>query len=222
MKRWYGVTAVALGLLSAVTTGHGQSASAGKPNFSGVWILNRALSDAPPQPGIGARASGPGGDQGDRAGRGGRGEFDRPAGGGRLGRTGDGGYRGERSGPTANRSDRRSAIEELTSELRNPSASLTISHADPTLAVTNAQDWTRLFQTNGQKDPHQAGAATVLSTTKWDGDRLVTEYDLENGRKIRIIYSLVPGTRQLLEQVSFANGQTLKRLYDPARSTKQQ
>jgi hypothetical protein len=221
MKRWYGVTAVALGLLSAVTTGHGQSASAGKPNFSGVWILNRALSDAPPQTDIGARASGPG-DQGDRAGRAGGGEFDRATGGGRLGRTGDGGYRGQRSGPTANSSDRRNAIDELTRELRNPSASLTISHADPTLAVTNAQDWTRLFQSNGQKDPHQAGAATVLSTTRWDGDRLVTEYDLGSARNIRIIYSLVPGTRQLLEQVSFANGQTLKRVYDPAKSTKQQ
>jgi len=128
-------------------------------------------------------------------------------------------YRG-RVGPAASSTDRRVTIEELTSDLKNPSASLTISHADPVLAVTDARDRTRLFQTTAQNDPHQVGAATVLSTTKWDGDRLVTEYDLGNGRKIRTIYSLVPGTRQLLEQVTFANGQTMKRVYDPARSIK--
>jgi hypothetical protein len=163
-----------------------------------------------------------GDDPDDRARRSGRVDFDRATDDEGRGRTGDGAYRGDRFGPTARRPDRRMTIEELTSELRNPSASLTISHADPTLAVTDARDRTRLFQTDAQKDPHQVGAATVLSTTKWDGNRLVTEYDLGNGRKIRTIYSLVPGTRQLLEQVTLANGQTMKRVYDPARSTKRQ
>src|SRR4029077_20662785 len=119
----------------------------------------------------------------------------------------------------ANR-DAQSAIELLIRELRNPSPSLTISHAGSTLTVTNASDRTRLFQINGQKDPHQVGDATVLSSSRWDGNRLVTEYDLGSGRKIRIAYSIVPDTKQLLEQVSFANGQTIKRIYDPARPAK--
>lgn len=225
MRRWRGITGLALGLLSAVATDRAQSPSAGKPNFSGVWILNRDLSDLPSQPGLGGSVSGQRGeqgDQGDRAKGTGRGDFDRATGRSRSGGSGDDGYRGQRHGPTASLPDRRSAIEELTSDLRNPSPSLTISHADLTLTVTDARDRTRLFQTDGRRDPHQVGAATVLSTSRWDGDRLVTEYDLGNGRKIRIIHSLVPGTRQLLEQVSFANGQTIKRVYDPARSTKRQ
>jgi hypothetical protein len=200
MRRWYVITSVALGLVSAVATGRGQSPFAGKPNFSGAWTLNTELSDAPMQSGVSAN------------------ESDRGAGRGRSGGMGPGGYRGERFGPTVNRSDQRSALEELTSELTNPSASLMISHAGPTLTITDAKDRTRLFQTNGQSDPHQVGAATVPSTTRWDGDRLVTEYDLGSGRRIRIVYSLIPATRQLVEQVTFANGQTMKRVYDPARS----
>ena len=219
MNRLCGITTVALGVVLAVAPGRAQSSSGGKPNFSGVWILNRDLSDAPSQPGISPSASAQGGETGDRAGRSARGEFDRATGDERRGRMGSDAYRG-RVGPAASSTDRRVTIEELTSDLRNPSASLTISHADPVLAVTDARDRTRLFQTTAQNDPHQVGAATVLSTTKWDGDRLVTEYDLGNGRKIRTIYSLVAGTRQLLEQVTFANGQTMKRVYDPARSIK--
>jgi len=195
-----GLTVVVFGLLSAIAIGLEQSPSTGKPNFSGAWTLNRDLSDTPVQPGVGAN------------------EFDRGTGRGRSGGLGAGGYRGERYGPTANRLDQRSAIEELTNELTNPSASLTISHADPTLTITDAKDRTRLFQTTGQKDPHQVGAATVPSTTRWDGDRLVTDYDLGGGRKIRIIYSLIPVTRQLVEQVTFPNGQTSKRVYELSRS----
>src|SRR5204862_1154840 len=122
---------------------------------------------------------------------------------------GPGGHRGERYGPTS--FDSRNTIQTLTREARNPSSSLTISHNDPTLAITDAQGHTRLFQTNGQKDQHQVGDGIVVSTTRWDGAKLVTDYDLGNGRKMRIAYSLVPGTNQLLEQVIFENGQAIKR-----------
>jgi hypothetical protein len=103
---------------------------------------------------------------------------------------------------------------------KNPSTTLTISHADPTLIVTDANDRTRVFQTNGRRDPHQIGAATVASTTRWDGDRLMTDYDLGGGRRIRVVHSLAPGTQQLVEQVTFANGETVKRVYDSARATR--
>jgi hypothetical protein len=197
MTRWLAVTAVALGLIAAAAIGRAQPVSPAKPNFSGVWILNRSLSDKPSQVDVGASVSGQ-----------------------RWDAASDTGYRGQRSGPAAGMRDRRSAIDRLVNELRNPSPSLTISHAGSTLTVTNTEDRTRLFQTNGQKDPHQVGDTTVLSSSRWDGERLVTEYDLGSGRTIRIVQSIIPDTRQLLEQVSFSNGQTIKRVYDPARPTK--
>jgi hypothetical protein len=214
MSQRFGITCAAIALLSAVAMVPAQSP--GKPNFSGVWILNRDLSDMPSQPGVAANSSGRS-DQDGRASGMGRGGFDGVAGRGRSGGSPSDGYRGERYGQTTNRPDGRSVNDDLTGDLRNPSPSLTISHADPTLTITDAGDRTRLFQTNGQKDPHQIGAATIPSTTRWDGERLVTDYDLGNGRRIRIIYSLIPATRQLLEQVTFPNGQTIKHVYDPAK-----
>jgi hypothetical protein len=220
MRRCSAITAVALGLLSTVAIGRAQPVSAGKPNFSGVWTLNRDLSDKASQVESGAGVSGQRGDQNDAAKSAARGDFDRVTSRGRSDARGDGGYRGERTGRAAVTGEPRSSIELLVRELRNPSPSLTISHAGSTLTVTNAADRTRLFQINGQKDPHQVGDATVLSSSRWDGNRLVTDYDLGGGRTVRITYSIVPDTKQLLEQVSFANGQTIKRIYDPARPAK--
>ena len=204
MRRWSVFTAVAVGLLLTVAVGRAQSGFSRKPNFSGVWTLSLGLSDKGSPIELGAA----------------RGDFDRVTGRGKSDAPEDGGYRGERYGPPAVTRDRRRAIELLVRELRNPSPSLTISHAGSTLTVTNAADRTRLFQINGQKDPHQVGDATVLSSSRWDGDRLVTDYDLGSGRTVRITYSVAPDTKQLLEQVSFANGQTIKRIYDPARPAK--
>jgi hypothetical protein len=220
MRRWSAITAVALELLLPAAMAGAQSVSIARVNFSGVWILNRDLSDKAAVD-VAAGASGQRGDQGGNRTKGtGRGEFDRLPGRGSFDTPGDRGYRGDEYGLAPDTRNRATAVELLIDELRKPSSSLTISHADPMLTVTNAADRTRLFQTNGQKDPHQFGATTVLSASRWDGDRLVTEYEVAGGRKIRIVYSIIPETRQLLEQVTFANGQTSKRVYDRARSTK--
>jgi hypothetical protein len=184
-----------------------------------VWTLNRDLSEKPPQVDAGASVSGQR-TEGDRAKGAAPGEVEGARGRGRADAPAGREYRGDRYGGAAAMRDGRSAIELLARELRIPSPSLTISHDGPTLTVTNAADRTRLFQINGQRDPHQVGESTVVSVSRWDGDRLVTDYDLPSGGKIRIIYSLVPDTRQLLEQVTFANGQTVKRVYDSARSTR--
>jgi hypothetical protein len=116
-------------------------------------------------------------------------------------------------------------MQELINEVRKPSSTLVISHSDPSLTITDAQDRTRVFQTNGKKDTHQLDSGAVDSTTRWDGNKLVTEYDLGSGRKLRYVYSIMPNTKQLLEQVTFDGGQSqsgrssgpIKRVYDPAR-----
>jgi hypothetical protein len=215
MSQRHGMGGLAIALLFAVATVPAQSPP-GKPNFSGVWVLNRHLSDVPSQPAVSGNSFGPS-DQGGRPGGIGPGTIDGVTGRGRPGGPPSDGYRGDRYGQQTNRPEGRAASEDLTSDLRNPSASLTISHADPTLTITDARERTRLFQTNGQQDPHQVGAATVVSTTRWESDRLVTEYDLGSGRKIRIVYSLTPGTRQLLDQITFPSGQTIKHVYDPVK-----
>jgi hypothetical protein len=219
MKCWHGIAAILVATVSSAMSGHAQSRSAGRPNFSGVWILNRAVSDAPSAAAVPPDVSGQGGDRSDAGTGAGRGGLGGTHGRARSGRSGDRGDHRDRDRTTRG-PDRRRTIEQLTSELMTSSPSLTISHADPVLIITNARERTRQFLTNRQNDPHQLGVATVLSTTRWHGDRLVTEYDLGSGRTIRVTHSFIPATKQLLEEVSFASGQTTKRIYDPARSTK--
>jgi hypothetical protein len=201
MSRFFRITWVALGVLSIVATAGAQSPSIGRPNFSGAWTLNRDLSDASAQRDSGAAVSHKESARSDPP-TVPPSEFDRAVGRGPL---------------PSSRSASINEVDQLIGELKDRSPSLTISHADQVLTVTDARERTRLYRTNGQRDPHQVGAATVLSTTRWDGDRLVTDYDLGAGRRIRIAYSLIPPTRQLVEQVTFANGQTIKRVYDQAR-----
>jgi hypothetical protein len=210
-------TAVSLAIISSLASGRAQPSSAGKPNFSGVWTLNRGLSDAPAQRVGAPNLSAQGGDRTDRpAGPSG---FDRSTGRGRSDVERDDGYRRERGRPADGR-DRRRTVEEVAAQLTAPSPSLTISHADPMLIITNAKDRTHVFRTNRQRDPHQVGTETVLSATRWDGDKLVTEYDLGAGHTLRVTHSLISATGQLLEQVRLANGQIIKHVYDPVRPPK--
>ena len=102
--------------------------------------------------------------------------------------------------------------------------SLTMTQDKDTLVITDAQGVRRTFRTNGKKDKQKFDAGTVSSKTTWDGARLVTEYDLADGRKVTYTYSLVSTTRQLLIEESLQDGRSgssatptvIKRVYDPA------
>jgi len=225
------LTCVAATARAQSSPGDRQSPSAEKPNFTGSWVLNTELSDTTPQVGFGGapdtsgnerrgggrRGGGVGGGIGGGGGFGGRGGF-----GGGYGGGGAAGRKRVQDTP-----EQREKIAALTDEVRYPSSTLLISHSDTSLAMTDAKDRTRLFEINGNKDTHQLGSGTVDSKTRWDGNKLVTEYDLGSGRKLRYTYSIVQNTKQLLEQVVFDGGQDrsgraaqpIKRVYDlaPAR-----
>lgn len=196
-------------------------------------MLNTDLSDSGNPRGSGSDSSGQ--DDSPR-GAGRRGGFGGGFGGGRGGFGGSGGYGGGGGGRYGGRSQQspedRQKMQELMNDVRRPSATLTISHNDPSLAITDAQDHTRVFQTTGKKDKHQFESGTVDSTTRWDGNKLVTEYDLGNGRKVRYTYSLVPATKQLVEQITMDGGPggnarngrgapTIKLVYDSAKAKAQ-
>lgn len=206
---------MAIVLALAAAAGFGQTGSRNKPNFSGVWILNRGLSDMSFQRERGAVDAGQSRDRADQPIGSGRGVVDGST---RPDISSGRGYRGDRYRAGNNGPERRNTIDELTADLRSPSPTLTVSHADPSFIVTDGKERTRVFQTNGRIDPHQIGTASVPSTTKWDGNRLVTDYDVGNGRKIRVAYSLAPGAAQLVEHVTLPNGDTMKRVYDSARA----
>ena len=166
-----------------------------RPNFSGEWTLNRELSDDIAPPADDARGGEYPRGNGRRGGFGGYGG----------GRGGFGGYRG-RPGPSPEAPDDRARIQEVIRDARSPSPSLTISHSPANIAITDARGRTRFFQTTGAKDKHQFDAGTIDSTTAWNGEQLVTEYDLGNGRRLTCTYTLASGGRQLVVRVRVDGG----------------
>ena len=186
-----------------------------KPNFSGDWTLNRELSDEPRAPRDDAR----GGDHQRENGR--HGGF-----GGYGGRRGGFGYPGAgRGAPAPDAADDRARIQEVLRDARSPSPNLTISHSPVNIAITEAGGRTRFFQTTGATDKHQFDAGTVDSTTTWNGEELVTAYDLGSGRRLTYTYALASGGRQLVVRVRVEGGgygargpTTTKYVYDAVRS----
>jgi hypothetical protein len=183
----------------------------GQPDFSGTWSLDRNLSDDPSQANFEAsrpqRGQGPGG-----------------FGGGSNRRGGFGGSRpGNKDTVAASTPDERTRLQLLTDELKRASASLVISHHDPSFVVDDAQDHAQFFQTSGTADEHQLGSVTITSTTHWDGSRLVTAYALSSRQNLVYTYTLLPKTKQLVLRVrrdvtggQHANGPELMLVYTQA------
>jgi hypothetical protein len=97
--------------------------------------------------------------------------------------------------------DEQTRLRELVDQIRKASASLVISHNDPSLAITDSQGHTQIFQTTGDTDQHQLASVVVESATHWDGARLVTAYTVSTGRRLVYTYTLLPATRQLVVRI---------------------
>ena len=182
------------------------------PDFSGTWSLNRNLSDDPSHVNLEAPRGGRGGFGGGSSGRGG-------------GRGGFGGSRpGSRDTLAASTPDEKARLQVLTDQLKRGSASLVISHHDPSFVIDDAQH-AQFFQTSGTPDEQHLGSVTVTSTTHWDGSRLVTAYALSSRLNLVYTYTLLPKTKQLVFRARLeaadgqrANGPELMLVYTPAPS----
>jgi hypothetical protein len=162
-----------------------------RPDFSGTWTLDRSISHDPSKanfdPAQGRsnqRAGGFGG--GRRGGRGGFGGGSRPA---------------DRDTSNDRTPDERSRLQALTDQLRKGSATLVISHHDPSFVINDAQDHTQFFQTDDTTNNHDVGLAAITSTTHWEGPRLVTEYTLSSRQKLAFTYTLLAATKQMVLRV---------------------
>jgi len=201
--------------------GDRSSTQPAKPNFSGEWTLNRELSDD-----AASSDEGRGDDHHRAEGRrgGGFGGFPGSSGGG-GGRGGFGGRRGPYPAPP-DAPDDRARAQDAIRDARSPSPSLTISHSAVNIAITDAGGRTRFFQTTGALDKHQFASGTVDSTSSWNGDQLVVQYDLGEGRRLSYTYSLTSAGRQLVVRVRVDGGasygarasRTIKYVYDAART----
>jgi hypothetical protein len=164
------------------------------PALSGVWTFNRAQSEIPQQ--VGFRAASRQGGQMPSAGSPGRGDPDRLQ--------------------FDEKKDARS--DELTNEAQNPSPVLTIKQTDSDVTFIDFRGRVRIFRATGQKQTQQLSSGTVQSAARWDGSRLVTEYDLGTGRKVIYTYVLAEPKR-LVVLVKFEGrgaGTLVTEVYDAA------
>jgi hypothetical protein len=181
--------------LTAITTAASQTPPSGGVShqaLAGIWVLNRDLGDAP------ATTAAPEGSSEGRRGAGGGG-----GGGGRGGgrRMGGGGGRGYgRSGNQAEEDlGRRQAIADYVRASMDDSKQLTIVVHDTSVSITDVDGQVLVLQTNDKKIEERAGNGLVKLARKsrWDGDTLVSEIDVDNGPKIVRNYALSPGGTQL-------------------------
>jgi len=161
----------ALALTIAVLAGAAASAQQ-KPDFSGIWQLNREISDD-----VKAqieKAAGP------ASMKGGGYESDRwfPRGGG---------------GSEVDRIQLRRALIQRASEFD----SLTIEQTAQEFKVLGAESSVRIFAFGRPSTRQPDGGPRLTATTRWDGEQLVVEESGKDGWKTVEVYTLVPGGERM-------------------------
>jgi hypothetical protein len=201
-------TLVAVLLVFCAIAPRAQTPAAGS-SLTGRWALDRAASQFPPDVGFDV-------DWAASAGSGGGGTA--------------GASRGRRSGPTAAGapfSARRESAEDatrlkqLTAEVRTPPTLLTIIDTPAAVTVTADDGSSRTFHPTGREETLQLGTVPLPVVARRDGNRLVVEYSVEQGRELRYTYGRDASGRLTVEVqfVERGNGDHVLRVYDPASDT---
>ncbi len=163
-------------------------------DFEGRWTLNRELSQFPREIGFGVDWL-PAGGAGSSAGV-----------------------------PTARpeSTDDAKRVLQLTAEVRNPSAHLTIVETSTAVTITNDRGQSRTFHPTGKEEVLQLDGVPVVVAAKRQAGRLVVLYSVEQGRELRYTYSRTASPAQLVVDVQFierGGGDKVRRIYEPASAT---
>lgn len=200
---------LAFGLLVSFAAVRNVPAASGTPDLSGTWQLNRGQSEFPKEV-----AFGPQWQDTSQSGSGARG-----GGGGRRGGRGGGGSVGLIPNSTARPESEEDTqkIDQLMDEVKNPSATLTVSQAEGTVTISDAQGVTRVFKTNGKEQIQQLKAGPMVTTSAWEPGKFVVDYHIEKDRLVRYSYARGAGQPQLQVDVQLlekGKGAPIRRVYD--------
>jgi hypothetical protein len=179
-------------------------------DLAGRWTLNRESSRFPPDIGFGldwvsARGSVP----------------DSTASGGRGRRGSGGGGTGTFTARPESEDDVK-RVQQLTAEVRNPAAHVTIVDTATAVTFTDDRGQSRTFHPDGREEVLQLDGVTVGVTAKREAGRLVVLYKVEQRRELRYTYSRTASPPQLVVDVQFierGGGDGVRRIYDPASAT---
>ncbi len=172
-RTFSGVCAALLIAASCVST---PAAGQGASPLSGVWTLNRSLSEFPKEIGFNVDWIVP--DPNDPA----------AAGGGGRGRKASGGG-GRPSAPRLQSSEDARRVQLLIGEVRNPPARLMIVDNAAAVTITNELGQSRTLHPTGKDESIEIQGVLVTVVTRRDGDRLVATYHAEQGRDVQYTYT---------------------------------
>ncbi len=191
-----------------------------RPDLGGVWQLNRDRSA--PAGGASLDAGGPPGG----GGRGGGGRM-----GGRTSGRGAGGGSPGRGGAGGGQQDQQSMqrLRETMRELMQPALRVTIVQRDDTVSFTDDQGRVRKFTAHGKGEKHQLDAATLETTSRWQGDALVIAWDTGGGATVIRRYRVDAARQQLSVETTLEGGrgpgtgdrQPITHVYDAVLQTAQ-
>ena len=178
------------------------------PGLAGRWTLDRALTQAPREVGFSADWMMAGASEGSGA----------TSSGGRGRRSSSAGSAG--AFPTRRESpDDGKRVQQLTAEVRSPSAHLTIAETPTSVTVTDDQGHARTFHPDGKVEELRLGDTPLVTTAKWEAGQLVVLYQVEDGRQLRYTYSSATNPPRLVVDVKFlerGGGDEVRRTYEPS------
>jgi hypothetical protein len=174
--------------------------------LSGRWTLDRGSSQFPREVGFNmpwmAGASGP--ETGNNDGR---------------GRQGSGGAGGGLRRTLPESQDDAKRLRQLTDEVRNPPAIITIAETPAMVTITNDRAAPRTFRPDGREAVVDLDGVPVVVTARREAGRLVVLYQVQQARQLRYTYSRQQSPPQLVVDVEFVErggGDRVHRVYVPA------
>jgi hypothetical protein len=182
-----------------------QSPQAGQSTLglTGKWALNRALSQFPRELGFDANFRSMAVDEQEAAER------------------GRGGRPPSRAFARPESADEGARKQQLTDEVREPAANLTITDTPDAVTLADDRGRTRTFHPNGKEELIQLGGVGVVTITRRDAGQLVVLYEVAEGRQIRYTFSRLDDPARLVVETQFidrGNADTVMRLYEPAKA----
>lgn len=199
------------GCIVAAACGSIAVSGAAQPDspIAGAWTLNRSLSEMPREIGFNMFPA-PTADGRSGSTSGGR---------GRRGSTGGGDTRG--ASPFSARPesyDEAQRVQLLTTEARTPPARVTIVDTPAAVTLTNDLGQSRTVHPNGREESIEAQGVRLIATSRRDGERLIVDYNVAQGRSVRYTYSRSASAPQLVVEVEFldhGSADKARRVYDP-------
>jgi len=186
-----------------------RSASAQEaPALAGRWTLDPTASQSPREVGFGADWLPAGGS-----------DTGAEPGGGGGGRRGSGAPAAGAFLARRESQDDAARVQQLTAEVRNPAAHLTIVDTPSAITITDDRGRSRTFHPDGRQELLQLDNVPVGASAKRDAGRLVVLYQVEEGRELRYTYSRTVSPPQLVVEVQFlekGKGDTVRRVYEPS------